>query len=339
MDHKRCLTSARCDSIELLETTKPNERYHYKNCLVLGGAGFLGSHLVEALLAHGHRVRVFDRMNADNRNLACVLPHIEFINGNFQDESIIDRTLTGIDVVYHLISTTIPGNSNENPVYDIESNIAGTVKWLTAARNIGVKKIIFVSSGGTVYGTPSIIPTSENHPTNPLCSYGITKIAIEKYLQLFHHLWDLEYSVLRVANMYGERQNPMGGLGIITTFLWKSLNNEPITIWGDGKIARDYIHVSDVVTALLSVIDKSSPSKIYNIGSGKSHTILDLIEMIKNISEISNPRIIFKEGRSLDVPINCLDISLARQEIDWHPRVKLETGIKRTLAWFKKISA
>lgn len=307
------------------------------NCLILGGAGFLGSHLTEALLALGHHVRVFDRLSANNQNLVRVLPHIEFIKGDFQEENIISKTLKGIDVVYHLISTTIPGNSNKNPLYDIESNLIGTVKWLTVARDMNVKKIIFVSSGGTVYGIPTIVPIPENHPTDPLCSYGITKLAIEKYLQLFYRQWGLEYCVLRVANLFGERQNPLGGLGVITTFLWNLSNNEPLTIWGDGKVARDYIYVSDVISALLSVMNKSTPSRIYNIGSGNSHTLLDIVELVRNSTKI-NPKIIFKEGRALDVPINCLDISLARQEINWHPMVGLNTGIKRTLAWIKGTS-
>lgn len=304
------------------------------NCLVLGGAGFIGSHLVDALVAHGHRVRVYDQLNVDKRNLTQVLPDIEFLGSDFLDEKCRIKALDEIDVVYHLICTTIPGSSNENPIYDIESNLAGTVKWLTVARNSGVKQVVFASSGGTIYGAPTIVPIPEAHPTNPICSYGITKLAIEKYLHLFNHLYGLDYTVLRIANLYGERQNPHGGLGAITNFLWKAMKPEPITIWGDGSVARDYVYISDLVSAFLRVIEDDAPSRIYNIGRGIPITLNEILDKIRCVTGLQL-EVNYAPGRKLDVPINCLDASLARKELDWSPEVGLEEGIDRTFSWLK----
>ena len=304
------------------------------NCLVLGGAGFIGSHLVEALVAHGHWVRVYDRLNVDKRNLAQVLPDIEFVEGDFLDKSRISKVLDGIDIIYHLISTTIPGSSNKNPIYDIETNLTGTVQWLMAAKSTGVKKIIFASSGGTVYGIPLKTPIPETHPTNPVCSYGITKLAIEKYLYLFRNLYGLHYTVLRIANLYGERQNPHSGLGAITNFLWKAIKHEPITIWGDGSVVRDYVYVSDLVAALVRVLEDETPSRIYNIGRGMPVTLNEILDKIRCVTGLELS-VNHTPGRKLDVPSNCLDASLARDDLDWAPKVNLEEGIERTFSWLK----
>lgn len=304
------------------------------NCLVLGGAGFIGSHVVDALLERGHKVRVFDRPNIDITNLSASMPHIEFLSGDFSNESNLAEALGGIDTVIHLISTTTPKTSNENSIYDVETNIAGSIKLLTFANDMGVRKIVFASSGGTVYGEPSILPIPETHSTNPICSYGITKLAVEKYLHLFHHLYGLDYVVLRIANPFGERQNPHGGLGAVTTFLWKVLKGEPITIWGDGTVARDYFYVGDLVAAFVQVIENTAQSRVYNIGSGKAHTLNSVIATIQTITGIA-ATVNHTPARTLDVPINYLDISLAEKELSWVPMVTLERGIDRTLGWLE----
>lgn len=167
----------------------PNNQ-HPLRCLVLGGAGFIGSHLVDGLLAHGHQVRVLDRpgvapIHRDPN------PALEIVAGDFSNAGDIAEAITGIDVCFHLVSTTLPRSSNADPVFDLETNLVGTVRLLQRTVESGVRKVVFVSSGGTVYGTPQYLPIDENHPTNPICSYGITKLAIEKYLELFHHLHGL----------------------------------------------------------------------------------------------------------------------------------------------------
>ena len=299
------------------------------NCLILGGAGFIGSHIADSLIVRGHKVRVFDRLNVDTSNLTDALPHIEFLKGDILNESDMSCALEGVDLVVHLVSTTIPKTSNDNPVYDVESNVVGTLKLLDLSRQFGVKNIVFLSSGGTVYGPSATCPITETDATDPVCSYGITKLAIEKYLYLFHYLHDLDYVVLRVANPFGERQNPGSGQGVVTTFLWKFLQEEPIPVWGDGTVARDYFYISDLVSAMLAAIDRDTPSKIYNIGSGVPRSLNELLSIMQTVTG-RTPVIQYLPARKLDVPINFLDISRARKELHWQPKISLEEGIART---------
>jgi UDP-glucose 4-epimerase len=308
------------------------------NFLILGGAGFIGSHIVDALVTRGHKVRVFDRLNIDTSNLTDSLQHIEMFRGDFLNESDISCALEGIDLVVHLISTILPKASNDNPVYDVESNVIGTLKLLNLSRQRGVRKIVFLSSGGAIYGPDVMSPISENDSTDPICSYGITKLAIEKYLHLFRHLHDLDYVNLRVANPFGERQNPGTGQGAITTFLWKCLQGEPITIWGDGTVARDYFYISDLVSAILAAIERETPSKIYNIGGGVPRSLNELLSIMQTVTG-RTPIIQYLPSRKLDVPVNFLNISRAQKELHWNPQVSLEEGMIRTWRWLQHLKA
>lgn len=302
--------------------------------VVLGGGGFIGSHIVEALVERGHSVRVFERQNVNIRNIAHVLDCIELIHGDFLNEGDLYRALSGMDVVIHLISTTLPKSSNDNVIYDVETNVIGTIRLLNLAKQIGVRKIIFASSGGTVYGLPQYQPISETHPTDPICSHGIAKMTIEKYLQLYHHLYGMDYLVLRFANPYGPKQDPMTGQGAITVFLQQILNEEPISIWGDGTVARDYFYIGDLVTAVLAAIEKDPPSKIYNIASGVSHTLNELVNVMQAVTGRA-ALIRYLPARKLDVSVNILDISRAQKELSWSPQVPLEEGINRTWQWLQ----
>jgi UDP-glucose 4-epimerase len=213
-------------------------------CLVLGGGGFLGSHLSESLLAQGHAVRIFDRPNLVRFKSFQRGDPVEWVEGDFVNREHVAHAVSGCDIVYHMVSTTLPRSSNENPSYDVETNVIGTLNLLEAAQKNKIRKFIFVSSGGTVYGIPQEIPIKESHPTEPICSYGIGKLAIEKYINLFHLLHGMEYCVLRLANPYGERQRIAAAQGAVAVFLDKALRNEEIEIWGDGSVIRDYFHVS-----------------------------------------------------------------------------------------------
>jgi UDP-glucose 4-epimerase len=305
------------------------------HCLVLGGAGFIGSHIVDALVAKGHRVRISDLPNISTLNLKKSIDSVEILGGDFNNVNDISRALEGVDVVVHLVCTTLPGPSNENPAYDVESNVIGTLNLLKQAVAKGVKKIIFSSSGGTVYGIPRSVPIPETHETNPVCSYGITKLAIEKYLALFHHLHNLDYTVLRLANPYGERQRIDSVQGAVAVFLGETLLRQPITIWGDGSAARDYFHISDLVDAFMTVIESDSPSKIYNIAGGRAHSLNDILSVIRKVTGLQ-PVVQYTPGRRLDVPVNCLDIQLAKKELGWQPKISWEEGIARTWEWLKE---
>ncbi len=304
------------------------------NCLVLGGAGFIGSHLVDALAGRGHRVRVFDLPNISAENLHRSLPSIEVLGGDFENRRAVAEALEGMETVVHLVSTTLPGPSNENPGYDVETNVIGSIHLLEEAVRQGVRKVVFASSGGTVYGIPETLPIPESHGTNPICSYGITKLAVEKYLTLFHHLHGLRHTVLRLGNPYGERQRTSGVQGAVAVFLGRTLQNEEITIWGDGTVARDYFHVSDLTRALLLAVEKDLPSPVYNVGSGTATSLLEILETIGAVTG-RRPEVRFTPARKLDTPLNCLDIRKIRTEAGWVPTVSLREGIARTWEWMQ----
>ena len=303
-------------------------------CLVLGGAGFIGSHIVDALIARGHRVRIFDLPRINTLNLKQSIDSVEIFSGDFGNINDIAPALEGMDVVVHLVCTTLPGPSNENPAYDVESNVIGTLNLLKQAVAKGVRKIIFSSSGGTVYGIPQWLPIAETHATNPTCSYGITKLTIEKYLALFQQLYNLDYTILRLANPYGERQRIDGIQGAVTVFLGRTFLRQPIEIWGDGSVARDYFYISDLVSAFVAAIESDAPSKIYNISGGLAYSLNDILSVIRRVTGVE-PEVRYTPARKLDVPVNCLDIQRAEKELGWQPRISLEEGIARTWEWLK----
>lgn len=300
--------------------------------LVIGGGGFIGSHLCEGLLAGGNNVTVFDRPNA--RYLKILTKKgAKIISGDFLDVDAVEQALSNCDMVFHLVSATVPQTSNENPIYDIETNVLGTLRFLDLARRSSVKRIIFASSGGTVYGIPQEIPIKESHPTVPISSYGITKLMIEKYLHLYWKLYGLDYSILRIANAYGERQPITQTQGVISSFLNKAIHQEEITVWGDGSVIRDYIYVGDISNAFMKAALHKGNFKTFNIGSGQGHSITDVICTIENIMQ--KPLTIkYAPGRSFDVPINILDITHARIQLKWQPEVGLLDGISRAYEWY-----
>jgi UDP-glucose 4-epimerase len=303
--------------------------------VILGGAGFIGSHLVDELTAADHEVRVFDVPNMNRTYLRRHENRIDIVGGDFLNATDISRATAGMDAVIHLVCTTLPGPSNENPVYDVTSNVVGTIRLLETALKNGVKKIIFASSGGTVYGIPEILPIPETHPTNPLCSYGITKLAVEKYLSLFDHLHGLRSVVLRLANPYGERQRTDGVQGAVAVFLGKLKSKTAITIWGDGSVARDYFYIRDLTDAFRRAVEISPPRPAYNIGSGVAVTLRELLSVIGEVTG-KTPDVRFQPGRKLDVPVNAIDITSARRDLGWRPRTSLRQGIARTWEWLNR---
>ena len=305
-------------------------------CLVLGGKGFLGSHLVDALLLQGNFVRVFDRPRTDFLEGACTShENLEIVEGDFASESDVADAVVGCDVCFHLVCTTLPKSSNLDPVFDIETNLIGTVRLLNHALRAGIKKLIFLSSGGTVYGPPLELPISEAHPTNPICSYGVTKLAIEKYLGVFQQLYGLDYMTLRVSNLYGERQRILSSQGAVAVFLGRALNGEKVEIWGDGSIVRDYIHVSDAVGALLAALNGSGDERVLNIGSGRGITLNEVVAAIGCAMGTEVERVHVTK-RSFDVPANVLAIERAKRVLGWEPRISFADGLKRTLGWLER---
>lgn len=303
-------------------------------CLVLGGGGFMGSHLSRALLEQGHAVSIFERPNL--KPVETFPPHknLEWMEGDFLNEEDVTRAVAGCEIIFHLISTTLPKSSNDNPVYDAESNLVGTLHMLEAARKAGVRKVIFSSSGGTVYGVPKEVPIKESHPTDPVCAYGISKLAIEKYLHLYHALHGLDYCVLRIGNPYGEGQRPTASQGAVAVFLNKALHGEVIEIWGDGTVTRDYIYVRDVVQAFLKAMACPGEPRLFNIGSGEGRSLNDLIGAIESLVRRPVARR-YLPARAFDVPTNILDISKAKAFLGWQPETSFHDGLSRAFKWLE----
>jgi len=303
------------------------------NMLILGGNGFIGSHLVDRLLAEDHRVRVFDKYEEHYRKpVACV----EYCVGDFGNRGMLSEALTGIDIVFHLISTTLPKTSNDDPVFDVQSNVVETIFLLEQCVTKKIRKVVFISSGGAIYGNPLSLPISENCPTEPECSYGITKLAVEKYMALFNHLHGLDYVVLRPSNPYGGRQNPDGIQGAISVFLGRVAQGKSIEIWGDGQVVRDYIFIDDLIDGMYKAISVNALSRVFNLGSGIGHSLNEILDVIRNVTG-KEIKVVYKAKRSFDIPSIYLDICRAKQELSWAPSVSLETGIEKTWKFVKKL--
>lgn len=302
------------------------------NCLILGGSGFIGSHLAEALVRENHSVRVFGDFKSGMRNLESFSDSIEIIKGDFQNETDLASTIQDTDWIFHYISTTNPARSFDNPVYDIQTNIINSVRMMEIALKAGVKKIIFPSTGGTVYGNARTMPIPETEPANPLNPYAISKLTIEKYLHYYFTRYGMDYLVLRYSNPYGERQNPSGNQGVIPIFLNRIRLNEAPVIYGDGTAIRDYIYIGDVIDATISLLQHHSDNKLFNVGSGTGTSLNELIEVM---TEITGKPVMpeFKPDAGLYIKKVVLDISRVQDETGWYPRTDIREGVKRTWEW------
>ena len=304
-------------------------------CLVIGGRGFIGSHLVDSLLARGYRVRCFDRPNLVSLSDKLVAnENFELFEGDLVSESDVIKALADCEVCFHLACTTLPNSSNLDPVFDVESNVLGTIRLLTHAKDLRLKKVVFVSSGGTVYGIPKELPIPESHPTDPTCSYGISKLVIEKYLNLFRQLHQLNYIVLRISNPYGERQRTVASQGVVAVFLGKILRGEVVDIWGDGSVVRDYVHIDDVVSAFLASLESEIQQGVFNIGSGRGMSLNEVIDTIERVTGRTAVRR-YLPSRSFDIPISVLCVEKARIELGWSAQIEFEDGLRRFSTWLE----
>jgi len=296
--------------------------------LVLGGCGFIGSHITDALLACGHQVRIFSRTS---EQLRTPLSGVEYHIGDFADRAAVNAALRDVDVVIHAISTCVPGTSNMDMDADIHGNLIATVQLLELMRGHEIRRIIYLSSGGTAYGNPEICPVSEDAPIQPICSYGVVKTAIENYLGMYRHIHGFEPVILRLSNPYGPRQRHLGVQGVITSFLHQVRKKEALIVWGDGSNVRDYIHVEEVAQLCVKAI-LSSISGVFNVGSGVGYSLAEIIAIIASVTN-EKSEVHYLECRSFDVKSIVLDISKARDTFDWSPRIKLHQGIRNYWSW------
>jgi UDP-glucose 4-epimerase len=300
-----------------------------RTCVILGGGGFIGTAVAERLLADGWRVRIFERPGV--RMPSRIADRLDWVAGDFQAAGDLAPALEGVDAVVHLVSTMLPKSSNEAPLQDVETNVLATLRLLSLMVERRIRKIVFASSGGTVYGVPGSVPISEDHPTQPEVSYGITKLAIEKYLYLYGRLHGLQPVSLRISNPYGGGQRIDTAQGAVAAFLHRALRGEAIEIWGDGSVTRDYLHVNDVATAFSCALDYEGPSQVFNIGSGQGVSLNELAVAIETELGCHLARR-YLPGRSFDVPVSILDNSRARAELRWSPSIPLAEGLRMTAA-------
>lgn len=302
-----------------------------QNWVVLGASGFIGSNLCIRLVQTGANVVAFGR----HFTFADVLTGCRLIEGDYLNATDVSKALEHADFVVHTISTTTPAKSNECPITDVEENLIATLRLIEQCIAKGVKQLIMLSSGGTVYGTNVPIPTTEEVANDPLCSYGIVKLAIEKYLAIYRQQGKLDSVVLRISNPYGPYQLTKGQ-GVIGATIKRVLNNQSPEIWGDGSVIRDYIYVDDVVDAILAsaqLNDKELP-RLYNIGSGVGKSLNEVVANITKLhGEIEIKRL---KGRMIDIPINILDIQRAKRFLNWYPKTDWKTGLYLTYKWFEK---
>lgn len=315
--------------------------------LILGAAGFIGTNLSLRLLQNDNQLILFDRTGSlyipqiqkakDEKKLVC-------IEGSFTDISKQENgwmnsipNLSKVKTVYHLISTTCPTNSNKNTAIEMEENVLSTIHFLDACVDAGVEKVIFLSSGGTVYGSEHTGFCSEEQEAFPITVYGAQKLTIEKLLYLYYKMYHLDYRIVRLSNPYGPYQKTNGVQGVVSTFTWNAMQNFPIKVYGDGSVVRDYIYIDDAIEGILRIADWEGKYRLYNLGSGQGHTVTQVIDIIKQIfnKEID---IQYLPSRPVDVPVNILNISRFEKDFGSLNKTDLKEGIQKLIDFWKQNS-
>lgn len=304
--------------------------------LLLGAAGFIGTNLTIKLMENKDDViTLVDKsknffINPDIVNSSNVVIRESSLDLDM-DYSILD----GQDVVYHLVSSVVPSTSNQHISQDIQMNVLFSSYLFDASVQYGVKKIVFISSGGTVYGKEAACPLPENTPTNPISSYGVQKITIEKLLYLYNYMYGLDYRIIRLANPYGPYQRPNGVLGAVTTFTYKALKGDEVQVYGDGSVVRDFIYIDDAVRGILNIVNGENKHHTFNLGCGYGTSISEVLKTIESALEIKM-NVVYKNGRAVDVPVNYLDISRYEKYYGKLNPLSLEEGIVKTADFMRK---
>ena len=304
-----------------------------KKTLVLGAGGFIGTNLCGALCARGEDLILFDRFFAPEKAEKWQ-GQAQLVTGSFDGETDFDSLTEGVQTVYHLISTTCPTNSNMDIAAEYTDNVLPTVRLLDACVRSGVQRVIFLSSGGTVYGKDHTGVCREEDDAFPISSYGVQKLTIEKLLYLYQYLHGLDYRIIRLSNPYGPHQRPDGVQGVVTTFLYRTLMGEPIRLYGDGSVVRDYIFIDDAVRGILAIAQDGAPRRLYNLGSGQGTSVAQLIELLPEVTG-KKPVVEHLPARAADVPVNILDVSRFHADFDIGAFIPLKEGMRRTVDFFK----
>jgi UDP-glucose 4-epimerase len=298
--------------------------------LIIGGNGFIGSHVLDVLREQGFDCVVYDRCPERFRS---PLPRVRYVFGDLMDTDVLERTISqGIDSVIHLASLTALRTNGHDLGSDVD-DVSAALGLLKLCVKHKVKKFVFASSGGTVYGIPQILPVSENHPTDPICSYEIVKLAIEKYLRLYQHLFGLSCVALRIANPYGIRQAPDSAQGVASIFLSKLVQGKSLTLWGDGSIVRDFVSVRDIAR-LFSMTLRSDATGVFNAGTGVGTSLNELLTLMSSLLGVK-PHVVHGRPRDFDVPAVILDCDKARREYSWQPSLTLSDDLAEVANWLE----
>jgi UDP-glucose 4-epimerase len=301
--------------------------------LVTGGAGFIGSHIVDAYLQEGHQVVVVDNLSTgkkSNLNQAAVFYPIDICSWK-ELELVFQKH--AFEVVNHHAAQINLRRSMDEPVFDAEVNIIGSLNLFELCRKYGVKKFIFASSGGAIYGIPKQIPVDEKAPTKPLSPYGIAKLSVEQYLEYYFQVWDLERIILRYGNVYGPRQDPQGEAGVISIFCNNILKGDPCIVFGDGSKTRDYVSVHDIASANLLALNSSA--NIYNLGTGLETSVNQLIDLLQKVAN-QKISIIYDQDRKGEIERIALFSRQARELLGWETTIPLNKGIEEVFRWYQQ---
>lgn len=305
--------------------------------VIFGAAGFIGTNLAIKLAEDKrNKITLVDRKASFFGSIKDKeINNIEICTSEFNEETDFDYLIRNHEVIYHLVSTTVPTTSNQHIPQELHANVVVTSKLLESCVRCGIKKVIFISSGGTVYGKKSSCPLSEESSTYPISSYGIQKITIEKLLYLYQYMYGLDYRIVRLSNPYGPYQRPNGILGAVTTFTYKALTGEPIDVYGDGTIVRDFIYIDDAIKGIINIANGENEYRTFNLGCGYGTSIVKLLEILQRTLNLElNVR--FNPSRKVDIPINYLDIN--RYEECYGPLnpISLHEGILKTADFMKE---
>jgi UDP-glucose 4-epimerase len=300
---------------------------------ITGGAGFIGSHLADAFLARGDRVLIIDNLSGGRRENVPQGAELYVLDIRSKEAAAVVRE-SGVDVLVHHAAQMDVRRSVEDPVFDADVNVLGSLNLAEACRHGGVRQVLFASTGGAIYGEQDFFPATEDHPARPLSPYGVSKLAYERYLYFYHVTYGLDVACMRYANVYGERQNPHGEAGVVAIFLNRLLAGEAPTINGDGLQTRDYVHVSDVVRANLAVVGKPG-FHIYNVGTGVETSVVELYdELARAVGSPLKAR--HGPGKPGEQRRSVIDAGRLHRELGVPAPLSLAQGLERTAAWFRE---
>ncbi|MFI5264713.1 MAG: NAD-dependent epimerase/dehydratase family protein [Candidatus Kapaibacterium sp.] len=303
--------------------------------LITGGAGFIGSHIADALITSGHAVVVLDNLSSGSRE--NLNPNAQFIQGDICDHSLIDRLFSEhqFDIINHHAAQMDVRKSVEDPVFDAETNIIGSINLLEASVKYSIKRFIFASTGGAIYGEQEYYPADENHLTNPESPYGVAKRSIELYLHYYNKVHGLAHTIFRYANVYGPRQDPSGEAGVVSIFANTLLQNKQCTVFGDGSQTRDYVYVGDLVRAHLLALENTMGSETFNISTGIETSVNDLFTMLSDIIVGKKAEAIYADARKGELERSVCSYKKAEKMLGWKPEIKLRDGLEKTVEYFQ----